>query len=235
VLSVLNAASYRGGSVSLGEIVTVFGSDLGPAQGLGLRLADGLVSTQLDDVRLTFDGIAAPLLYVSAGQVSAIVPYGIAGKTTTSIQLERGAARSTVLTMNVVTSWPGIFTAAATGTGQAAMLNQDFSANGPAHRAAPGSIVTLYGTDEGAVAPAARDGQISGVPLAAPLLPVKAKIGGADAEVLYAGAAPFLVAGVVQINVRVPADAAAGDAVPVEINVGGRASQIDVVMAIGAR
>ncbi len=84
------------------------------------------------------------------------------------------------------------------------------------------------------VAPAPRDGQISGLPLASPLLPVTVKIGGLPAEVLYAGAAPSLVAGVIQINVRVPVEAAAGEAIAVEMSTGGRASQVDVVMAIGA-
>ena len=233
VAAVLNAASYRGGSVSPGEIVAVFGTDLGPSQALGLRLADGLVATQLDDVRLTFDGIAAPLIYASAGQVLAVVPYAIAGKTTTSVQLERGASRSMAVSMNVVTSWPGIFTSSATGSGQAAMFNQDGSLNGPARRAIRGSIVTLFGTGEGAAAPAPRDGQISGLPLAAPLLTVTAKIGGFTAEVLYAGAAPSLVAGVLQVNVRVPAQVAAGEAVPVELTIGERPSQGNVVMAVG--
>jgi uncharacterized protein (TIGR03437 family) len=233
ILSVLNAASYRGGSVSPGEVVTVFGTDLGPTPALGLRLTGGLVATQLDDVRLTFDGIAAPLLYAGAGQISAIVPYALTGRTTTSVQLERGGARSAAVTMNVVTAWPGIFTASAMGNGQAAMLNQDFSPNGPARRAAHNSVVTFYATGEGMAAPAPRDGQISGLPLPAPLLPVTVKIGGLDAEVLYAGAAPSLVAGVLQVNVRVPAQAAAGEAVRVELTIGGRTSQVDVVMAIG--
>jgi uncharacterized protein (TIGR03437 family) len=233
VSALLNAASYRGGSVAPGEIVAIFGTDLGPAQALGARLANGVVSSQLDDVRLLFDGIPAPLLYAGSGQLLAVVPYGIAGKTATSVQLERGAARSAAVSMNIEASWPGIFTASATGAGQAAMFNQDGSLNGPARRATGGSIVTLFGTGEGMVSPVPRDGQLSGAPLAAPLLAVNVKIGGAAAEVLYAGAAPSLVAGVLQVNVRVPAGIAAGDAVPIELTVGTRASQIGVVMAVG--
>ena len=113
------------------------------------------------------------------------------------------------------------------------MFNQDGTLNGPARRAIRGSIVTLFGTGEGAAAPAPRDGHISGLPLAAPLLTVTAKIGGFTAEVLYAGAAPSLVAGVLQVNVRVPAQVAAGEAVPVELTIGERPSQGNVVMAVG--
>jgi uncharacterized protein (TIGR03437 family) len=191
------------------------------------------VATQLGDVRLTFDGIAAPLLYAGAGQVSAIVPYAITGRTTTSVQLEHGGARSAAVNVSVVPSGPGIFTVDASGAGQGAILNQDGSLNGRSRRATRGSVVTLYCTGEGLVSPAARDGQISGAPLANPLLPVTVKIGGIDAEVLYAGAAPSLVAGVMQVNVRVPAQAPMGAAVAVEVTVGERASQSDVVMAIG--
>ena len=232
IIAILNAASYRGGSVSPGEIVAVFGTDLGPEQPLGLRMAGGLIATQLGDVRLTFDGIAAPLLYSAAGQLLAVVPYGIAGKASTSVQLERGASRSAALTVTLASSWPGVFTASATGSGQAAMFNQDGSLNGPSRRALRGSIVTLYATGEGMAAPAPRDGQLSAAPLASPLLPVSVKIGGQAAEVLYAGAAPSLVAGMMQVNVRVPAGAAVGEAALVEITVGGRPSQGDVVMAI---
>ena len=184
-----------------------------------------MVATQLGDVRLTFDGIPAPLLYVAGGQVLGIVPYGIAGNATTSIQVERGASRSQAITMNVAGSWPGIFTAASTGSGQAAMFNQDYSLNGTARRAAHNSIVTLFATGAGVLAPAPRDGQISGLQLSSPLLPATAKIGGIDAEVLYAGSAPGLVSGVLQVNIRVPAQAPAGDAIPLELNIGGRVSQ----------
>ena len=234
VVAVLNAASYRSGSVSPGEIVAVFGSELGPAQAQGARMAGSEIASEVDGVRLTFDGVAAPLLYVSAGQMLAVVPYGVAGRSSTSVVLERGAARSQAVTLTVASSWPGIFTATAMGTGLAAMFNQDGSLNGPAHKAARGSIVTLFATGEGQVTPAPRDGQISGVPLASPMQPVAVKIGGVSAEVLYAGAAPSLVAGVMQVNVRVPADAMTGEATPIELIVGGRSSQVDVVMAIGA-
>lgn len=231
--AVVNAASYRGGSVAPGEVVAVFGTELGPNAALGVRLAaDGRVASQLGDVRLLFDGIAAPLLYSGAGQLLAVVPYAIAGKQKTSVQLERGSARSAALEMNVAASWPGLFTASATGSGQAAMFNQDGSLNGPARRAARGSIVTLFGTGEGVVSPAPRDGDITGASLPTPVLPVRVKIGGIDAEVLYAGAAPSLVAGVLQLNVRVPAGVAAGEAVPVELLIGAFVSQLEVVMSV---
>ncbi|MCC6540446.1 MAG: endo alpha-1,4 polygalactosaminidase [Bryobacterales bacterium] len=232
ITGVVNSASYRGGSVAPGEIVAVFGTDLGPTAALGLRLEAGLVATQLADVKLLFDGIAAPLLYAGSGQLLAVVPYAIAGKARTSIEVDRGGVRSTPFTMNVAASWPGIFTANATGSGQAAMFNQDGTLNGPTRRARPGSVVTLFATGEGAVQPAGRDGAISAAPLPAPLLPVTVTIANKPAEVLYAGAAPSLVAGVLQINVRVPAGIASTEAALIELKVGERVSQLEVVMAV---
>lgn len=232
ISGVVNAASYRGGSVAPGQIVAVFGTDLGPAAALGLRLESGLVASQLGDVKLLFDGIAAPLLYAGSGQLLAVAPYALAGKTRTSIEVERGGVRSMAFTMNVAASWPGIFTANATGSGQASMFNQDGTRNGPTRRARPGSVVTMFATGEGAVQPAGRDGAISAAPLPAPLLPVTVTIAGRPAEVLYAGAAPSLVAGVLQVNVRVPAGITSTEAALIELKVGERVSQLEVVMAV---
>src|SRR5262245_12640828 len=86
---VVNAASFLGGSVPPGEMVALFGSGIGPATLTGLQLtASGLVDTSLADTRVFFDGAAAPLIYVSATQTSTVVPYGVAGKTITQIQVE---------------------------------------------------------------------------------------------------------------------------------------------------
>ena len=69
---VVNAASYAGGGVAPGEIVTIFGRAMGPPQLSPFRLAeDGRLATALADTRIFFNDKAAPLLYVSATQSSA--------------------------------------------------------------------------------------------------------------------------------------------------------------------
>ena len=62
-------------------------------------------------------------------------------------------------------------------------------------------------------------------------LTVSVEFGGIDAKVLYAGPAPAEVAGVIQINARVPAGVNSG-AVPVTVKIGGEASQPGVIVAV---
>ena len=75
----VNAASFRGGAVAPGEIVTIFGSGFGPATLAAAQYADGQLPTSVGETRVLFDGMAAPMIYSSAGQVSAIVPYSVSG------------------------------------------------------------------------------------------------------------------------------------------------------------
>jgi len=92
--------------------------------------------------------------------------------------------------------------------------------------------VVLYATGVGPMMPSPTDGQVAGNILEHPSLPVSVTVQGIDAEVLYAGAAPGLVEGLVQINCRVPLSVTPGVAVPVGITVGTASSPAGVVMAI---
>lgn len=47
----------------------------------------GRVATTVSQVQVLFDGTPAPLIYVSEGQISAMVPYGLAGKPSTQVQV----------------------------------------------------------------------------------------------------------------------------------------------------
>jgi hypothetical protein len=76
---VVNAASYVGGGVAPGEIVTIFGSVIGPADLAPFRVGENRrLATTLAETRILFNGTAAALLYVSDKQSSAIVPYDVA-------------------------------------------------------------------------------------------------------------------------------------------------------------
>jgi uncharacterized protein (TIGR03437 family) len=133
--------------------------------------------------------------------------------------------------LNVAPSAPALFTAASSGTGQAAALNQDSSANSVSNPAAAGSVIVLFGTGEGQTNPAGQDGVVANGIYPAPVQPVSVKIGGKPAQVLYAGAAPGEVAGLLQINAQIPAGVT-GNSVSVQITVGVASSQPGVTIAI---
>src|SRR5207302_9459415 len=80
-----NAASGVSGPVSPGEIVSIFGGNLGPSAGVPTVVSGGSIQTLIAETQVTFDNIPAPLLFVSATQINAIVPYGIAGRASTRL------------------------------------------------------------------------------------------------------------------------------------------------------
>lgn len=189
-----------------GEIVTLFGTGIGPAVLVGVRLTPaGFFDNSLADTRVLFDGVAAPLVYVSERQTSAIVPYAVAGKASTQIQVEYQGRQSPPVTLPVAASAPALFSLNA-GRGGGAILNQDSTVNTAANPAEKGSIVVLYGTGEGQTDPAGVDGKLASGTFPKPVLPVSVTIGGQAADILYYGAAPGLVAGVMQVNARIPYD-----------------------------
>jgi len=230
--TVANAASFQGGAVAPGEIVTAFGTGLGPA---GLEEAQlspqGKLSSALGGTQVFFDGIPAPLIYVTAQAVSAVVPYEVAGEPATQMVVVRNGQGTQPESLPVAASAPALFTADSSGAGQAAARNEDGSLNSPQNGAAPGSIVVLYATGEGQTSPGGVDGRISTEVVPKPLAPVSVQIGGMPAEVLYAGAAPQAVAGLLQLNVRVPVSLSRG-ANPVVLTVGANSSRSDVTITI---
>jgi uncharacterized protein (TIGR03437 family) len=217
--------------VAPGLIVTVFGSELGPDQLAPGELDETGTSftSTLGGTRILFDGIPAPLLYASDRQVSAIVPFEAAG--TTSVVVEARGSRSAPVAVPVAAAAPGIFTLQQSGLGPAAVLNQDFSVNGGNNRAATGSIIQIFATGGGRLDPLPANGSlVAGI--ARVTLPVTVEIGGRSAEVLYAGAAPGLVAGLLQVNARVPEDLLPGTSVPLLVRVGEVASQPGATIAV---
>ena len=204
---VLNAASYLGGGVAPGEIVTIFGSAMGPSQLTPHRVTGpGRLPTELAETRILFNGAPAPLLYVSERQSSAIVPYGVAGQGWVDVQVEYQGVRSDAVTVPVLDVRPGIFTA----RGEAAIFHEDGSLNSASNRAQRGSVIVVYATGEGLTDPPGVEGQILGEVLPRPKAPVAAAFWDGrnsvvKAEVLYAGGVSGF-AGLFQVRVRVPAE-----------------------------
>ena len=91
--------------------------------------------------------------------------------------------------------------------------------------------MVLYGTGEGQTIPPGVDGRLATAVFPKPVLPVSVTIGGRTADVLYAGAAPSLVAGLFQINVKIPEDVPAGNQ-EVIVTVGSAGSQAGLTVAV---
>jgi uncharacterized protein (TIGR03437 family) len=230
---IANAASYDTTAVAPGEIVAIFGTNLGPAVLAPLQLGpNGYVVTSLAGTQVMFNGVSAPIIYSSAGQVGVVVPYEVAGQTTTQVQVSFEGQTSNAVNMPVALTRPGIFTADSSGQGQGSIDNQDGTPNSAANPATAGSIISVYATGEGQTNPLGIDGKPASTPAPVPLAqPITANIGGTNAQVQYAGGAPGLVSGVFQVNVVVPPNVY-GSAVPVTIQVGGQTSQTGVTVAI---
>ncbi len=226
VQAVVSAGSFEQGSVSPGEILTVFGLGFGPGSGLGLVVENGHVTNRLGGVQVFFDGEPATILYVSGNQINVVAPYSLAGKSTTTMQVSWAGAFTKTVELTVVEANPALLTLQQTGSGQAAVLNweedtQMYTVNGPDNPARPGQIVVFYAVGAGQTTPAGEDGLvIDANSLPRPNLPVGITIGGLDAEILYAGAAPGFVAGVLQVNARVPQNLTASGDVETALEVG---------------
>ena len=137
ITTVAHAASYSQDAVAPGEMVAIFGSSLGPLVPAGLQLDDsGNVATILAGTQVLFDGVTAPMVFAADGQVNAIVPFGVSGSTT-QVQVQYQGLASATFPMSVAPAVIGIFSADASGAGQAVVLNQDGSINSPANPAAP--------------------------------------------------------------------------------------------------
>jgi trimeric autotransporter adhesin len=231
VSAVTNGASNQVGSIAPGEVLVIYGSNIGAGNLTTYQLTGaGTVSTSLAGTSVYINGVPAPMLYTSPNQVSAIVPFSVSGSTAQVFVLNQNQTTAPV-TLNVAPSAAAVFTANGSGEGQAAAINQDNSANGSAHPASSGQIVTLFVTGAGQTNPSGQDGLPAAVPLSIPLLPVSVAIGGKSATIKYAGASLGTVAGITQVNAVVPSGLAAGNA-SVIVQVGSAASQGGVTIAV---
>lgn len=258
VSSVSNSATgISAKSIAAGELITIEGANLGPASPASGRSftvnAQGGVSSTLAGVQVLFGNTTGTPIFVSPGQINVVVPWEIAGQTSTSLVVTYNGSQSTAVTLSVVSVAPAIYTLDSTGSGQAAALNLTGSSagafNGPAagvivggsvvptSPASQGAFLALFLTGGGQTNPASATGSVN-PPGPLPLMNwtagssvVTATIGGQPAVVQYAGAAPGFVAGVVQVNLQVPAGVS-GNGLPVAIAIDGVQTQTAATIAV---
>jgi uncharacterized protein (TIGR03437 family) len=219
--SVVDAASQSAGPISPGEIIVIYGAALGPDQLTRNQPANGAFSIEVNGTTVSIGGISAPVLSTSYSQVSAIVPYTISGPST-QITVAYQDQTSPAFTVPVAASSPSIFSLNGSGAGQGAAVNADGSGNDALHPVSIGGYLSLYATGAGQTAPESTDGKITAItqPLPQPVLPTKVTVDGQPARVVYAGAAPAEVAGMMQVVVQIPSSVKPGGYVPVVLQVG---------------
>ena len=213
--------------VAPGSLATVYGSNL---TGTTEQASSSRLPTRIADEQLTINGFAAPQLYASPGQINIQIPFEAApgpGLLTYS----RGALIGKAVPVTIVPFAPEIFTISTVSPGQGAVLIA-----GTATLAAPagsladarpakaGEYLSIYCTGLGATTPRIA----SGVPVTSGLIPVTQEhpvvtLNGSQVEVQFSGLAPGFP-GLYQVNVLVPAGITRGNAVPLQLSIGGAPS-----------
>ena len=209
--AVFNGASFRsptslGGAIAPGTIVAIFGSELADDT---VVAAVSPLPTILGDTRVTFDGIPAPLLAVTPGQINALVPFEVS-QGEIQMSVTRGGIESLPQSVTVARASPGIFTENQRGNGQGAVLIAN-TATVAAQATPPldrrpvrrGEFISIFATGLGDVSNRPPAG---GLPsgLATTLETPVVKIGGVDVQPIFSGLSGF--AGLYQVNVEVPLD-----------------------------
>ena len=216
-LGIVNAASFAPPTypVSGGTLISLFGSGLAPSS---QQAQVTPLPTSLGGVSVTINGVAAPLLFVSGGQINLQVPFATSG-TSATITLNNNGATSNEVIVPVARTSPGIFSVDETGFGPGTVVHADFSLVSEALPATPGETVVIFLTGLGPLDPPIADGAPG--PATEPFSrttdsSIQVLFGGEAGTVLFSGAAPNFV-GLYQMNVTIPNPVVTGAAVPVAI------------------
>jgi uncharacterized protein (TIGR03437 family) len=237
ILAAVNAASQRPANIAPGEVITIYGSGLGPDT---LTAFDGnspFVPANMGGTKVYLNGESLPVIYSSARQVSAAAPTSLQPDRPGFLVVEYDDIQSVPYPVLSAKASPAIFTTSGAGTGNAAAFQADAATgnlvlNSDKTPAVKGDILVLYATGLGPTLPIPWDGFVATEPSAASIPNVSVLLGDINAEVLYAGATPGLITGIVQINARIPDNAPTGKAVPLTVRVENIASPAGVTLNI---
>jgi uncharacterized protein (TIGR03437 family) len=224
LVSIGNSASLAAASaVAPYELVSLYGLSLGPQTPATAQAVAGKIGTSLNGIQVSFNGTPAPVLYAGPTQINAIVPSSVYGQNSATVQIVTPSGTINGPTMQVRPAQPDVFLAPGASDGSippAVAVNDDGSVNSITHPAALGSTVTVWATGTGLSSWFPPDGEII-VSGGAPTLPVSmfsfptglvalVAFGGflpgpLSLEVLSAGDAVGMVAGVTRVSFRLPA------------------------------
>jgi uncharacterized protein (TIGR03437 family) len=206
-----SANNVSSGTVAPGELVSLYGSGMGPSTGTPGEIAGGAFTNNLGGFQVLFDDIAAPLLYVGPNQINTIIPRELAflttsrpGKTRAAIKVVGPNGTINFPTVLVAPSHPQIFVTSmpldVSPGAWAEATNEDGTANSASNPATAGSTVTIWATGLGV--PYGADGSIVQQPSS---VTVSVTAGnGSQLEVLNASNAPNSVAGLFVISFGLP-------------------------------
>lgn len=223
--AVVSAASFAPQvPVSPGNLISIFGVEMSEGTGSAGALP---LPTQIGDTKVVLGGQTLPLLFASAGQINAQVPYGIAANTEHQLVVQRGNSFTVPEPVTVAAAQPAIFTLDQSGTGQGlvfAATEAGLVLAEPATPAKAGDVVVIWCAGLGEVDQPVMAGE--GAPSSPPAItadPVTVTIGGINATVQFAGLAPGFT-GLYQVNAVVPEGVQSGDDVAVVLTVAGQSS-----------
>jgi uncharacterized protein (TIGR03437 family) len=186
-------AVYLLPQIAPGELIAITGQNLGPSATVMAQLdATGRLPFQVDATSVSFDGYIAPLISVQDNLIVCFAPFEITGSAEVTVTVD--GQKSNSVRVGVADSAPYILS----------IINQDGTTNSADHPAAQGSEVTFYVTGLGLTSPLSQDGSVSAPPLPVPVTSINATIGNNQVQPDFVSAASGLVAGITQINVRVP-------------------------------
>jgi uncharacterized protein (TIGR03437 family) len=201
IFGIANAAfGPVGGRIAAGEVIAIYGPRLGPSTPVtAVPDSSGMMPRSLGGVQVSVNGSAIPLLFVSDGQINAVMPLFLSGATA-RVRVSFSGVDASDFVAAIVDAIPEIFQRS---DGTAAAVNQDGSINSREHPAPAGSVVAIWATGIGATPfDVWQDGRIATVAVSLGCCQILAQ--GGPVNVLYGGVAPGIVAGVAQVNFRAP-------------------------------
>ncbi len=229
---IVNAGSFAPftAGISPGELITIFGNNLAPSTQVASSIP---FSSNLNGVQVSINGLPAPLYYVTAGQIAAIVPYATGGDSIATISVNNNGTTSNTVTAFINLTTPGVLTQSQNGLGPGSILHAaDYSLVTSENPAQAGETVAVYLTGLGAVNPAIPDGSAGpSSPTSNATNTITADLSGTTATVGFAGLAPTL-AGLYQVNLTIPTGLTSGNNV---LDIGGPDSYTsEAVIPVGS-
>ena len=222
---ILNAADFSQNTAP-GSLISLMGTNLSPVSQASSTTP---LPTALGESCLTVNGVPVPMLFVSAQQINAQMPYQVDGNVTMILRTPGGVSDNFNLT--VLPAAPSIFRSGSNGvetqlpTVIRARNNEVVTVSNPIHWE---DTVTLYLNGMGNTTPAVEAGFPGGSdPIAAPVIPPTVSLGGVPLSVEFAGLAPGQV-GIYQINARVPRSVPTGFEIPLSVSQGGQGTSVSV-------